>query len=195
MKKKQKIILGSILAIVLISLAVAGGYLYFQRQKKIADTKTTTTPQNATDKGASTEKTDNTPQQITPIQVTPSTTTTPVPATLGVLGDVSLTAYLYNTQMVAPDGKTTMEAGSITPTFYTRSGTFTIQKMVDGAWKDIITNYVYPGHGGIAAWYSGPSEDNISYRVLSIEGGKPVSASKNFVIKRADLTKGYASYN
>ena len=200
MKKKQKVYLAVGIGALLVLGLGAGAYFYNKKNQEQSSssggvTKVTKVLEGTNGKSATPAKTDNTPVVVTPVQVTPSKTTTNVPTALGTLDEASVTAYLYKFDEVAADGTSVMPAGSIVPTFYTQTGTFTIQKMVDGTWKDIITNYNYPGHGGITAWFAGPTEDNISYRVLQIEGGRPSKASKTFVIRRSDLTTGTHTYN
>lgn len=190
--KKLYITIGSVILVLAIAV---GGYFLYQREKGKTGEKENQENSQKTTETKSTDKTNNSQTIPQNIQIKPSTGTTATPTTLGNLSDVSLTAYLYKESAVAPDGTTTMPSGSIVPTFYAKSGTYTIQKMVGGAWKDIITNYSYPGHGGIAAWYDGPTEDSIQYRVLGVSGGKPTTVSKTFVVKRSDLSGGVFSYN
>jgi hypothetical protein len=198
MKKKQQMFILIGLGIILLGVVGFFGYRYYVGQKNNVATVTpaTTKSTTAVNQLNADQKTDNTPTAAaTPVQTKPSTTTTPVADNLGILSDASLTAYLYAQSSVASDGTTPMPASSVAPFFYVPSGSYTIQKLSNGVWTDLITNQSYPGHGGIAAWFFGPTEDNVSYRVLKIESGKPVSASKTFVVKRADLTGGVHTYN
>lgn len=196
MKKKQMIQVGALLGVIALIVAGIFGYMYWNNHQKSSNQVI-----NATKKGEaannSTEKTDNssTSTDTTPVQTKPSTTTTTTPAALANLTDVSLTVYVTTQDSKATDGNTNMPTGSLTPFFYMPAGTYTIQKMASGAWQDVITNQSYPGHGGVAAWFAGPSEDNIQYRVLKIQNGQPTSASKTFVVKRSDLSGGVYTYN
>jgi len=192
MSKKTKQILLVTFIVITVGLLIGGGYWLFSRQAKKTQNTNLTEDTKSVEEGGKTDTSSTVP---TPVQTTPSTTTTATTKTLGVLSDVSLTANLVSEESIAQDGKTVIPPGSITPTFYTNTGNFTIQKMVAGVWKDIITNQVYPGHGGITAWFCGPTENNIQYRVLKVENGTPVSASKIFTVKRSDLTSGVKTYN
>lgn len=198
MKKNQKYIYGTLVAILVVGVAV--GYYYYgknaakKNQEQAQQGKFDEAPENKDDDSQE-EKTDNKTQDVQPVQTKPSTTTTTVPTTLPILGDVSLTVNVVTDNTTAPDSTTTAAAGSIFPTFYMPAGTYTVQKLVSGSWKDIITNQAYAGHGGLAAWFAGPTEDNISYRVVRIENGKVVSISKTYVVNRTDLTTGIHTYN
>jgi hypothetical protein len=194
-KNYRKYIYGG-LAVLVIGGITLGGYLYSQNTKsKESENKTQTEKKEVSSQAIDPAKTTTAPVVNAPVQTTPSTTTTTAPVALPTLANVSLTAYLSAQDSIAPDGSTPMPAGSIAPTFNMPDGTYTIQKMVGGVWKDIITNQSYPGHGGIAAWFSGPTEDNISYRILKIEGGKAASSSKTFVVRRSDITATVYTYN
>jgi hypothetical protein len=59
----------------------------------------------------------------------------------------------------------------------------------------VATSINYPGHGGLMASFAGPTEDNINYRVLKIENNTVKLISKTFVVKRADMSAGYKTYN
>lgn len=122
-------------------------------------------------------------------------TTPSVTSQVETLGEVSLTVYFQSGATTSQDGKTTIPAGSLAPYFYLPSGIYSVQKLTGGVWKDVATNIQYPGHGGLAAGYTGPSEDNVSYRVLKIEGSTVKSISKTFVVKRSDLNEGVKTYN
>lgn len=180
-----------IIAVILAILGV-GGYALYRVQSAKKSKDDTAKTQVTADKGGS-EKTDNPPTEI----LGPgSTETTPTTNTnIGVLSDVSLTVYLQAESTTSQDGKTKIAAGSIIPYFYLPGGVYTVQKMVGVTWKDVATNINYPGHGGLLASFAGPTEDNISYRVLKIEGGTTKAISKTFVVKRAEISGGTKTYN
>lgn len=121
--------------------------------------------------------------------------TTTVQSNIGVLSEASLTVYLNREETTSSDGKTIIPANSISPYFYLPSGVYSVQKLISGNWQDVATNINYPGHGGLPVPVLGPSEDNVSYRVLKTENGTAKLASKTFVVKRSDLSGGAYTYN
>lgn len=180
-----------------IFLLLAGGIAYYiyQNNQKKNESKTETRTQEegkvSTEKGEDSTTDTNSEKDY---QSTGGETPT-VPAAPGVLSEVSLTAYMSMEDANSQDGKTTIPAGSITPYFYLPSGVYSVQKLTGGAWKDVATNIQYPGHGGLSAGYTLPTEDNINYRVLKVENNSVKSISKTFVVKRADLAGGVKTYN
>jgi hypothetical protein len=191
MKKifKNKVIVIAIL----FALLGVGGFVYYRIQLAGKKTINNIATQEQGKEGAATEKTDNPPSE----NVTPetSTTTETTNTAVGILTEVSLTAYLQTEDTTSQDGKTTVLAGSIMPYFYLPGGIYTVQKLVGATWKDVASSVNYPGHGGLLASFAGPTEDNISYRVLKIEGGTTKAVSKTFVVKRADFSGNIKSYN
>lgn len=111
------------------------------------------------------------------------------------LKDVSLTAYLVRDAITSADGKTSINAGSITPYFYAPSGLYSVQKLSGKDWTDVATSINYPGHGGLAAGTVGSNEDSINYRMLKIENSKVTAISKTFTVNRSDLAGGVFTYN
>jgi short subunit dehydrogenase-like uncharacterized protein len=191
---KNKIFIILVIAIIALGLGV-GGYLLYTNNKKIADEKKTQ-KEGKTDTSADqmTEKADNTTGEVSKPETTGEPTPT-VNTAVAELKEVSLTVYLVMEDTTSQDGKTSVPAGSITPYFYLPGGIYSIQKLVGATWTDVATSINYPGHGGLLASFAGPTEDNINYRALKIEGGTIKAVSKTFVVKRADMTSGYKTYN
>jgi preprotein translocase subunit YajC len=197
MKKIQNKNLAVIVAVVL--LLGTGAFIAIKNQRKGTKTEEQKTENQTEGKAPDTSagKTDTAPDVAEqPVQTTPNATPTKVPTTgTGVINDVTLTVYVNNQATTSQDGKTNIPAGSLSPYFYVPSGIYTIQKLSGTSWNDVASNINYPGHGGIAAQTAGPSEDNISYRVLRLENGTVKDISKTFVVKRSDLASGFKTYN
>jgi len=188
MKKHRNIII-FIVAVLVIGI---GAYAFVANKKKEESKQN----ENTQESNTTTDKGDNPPEvEETQQPTTPSNQVTDVSETLPGFNEVSLTVYLNQDATIGPDGKTQIPVGALMPYFYMPSGNFTVQKMVGSEWKDLLTNVSYSGHGGLWAFYTEPTEDNIQYRVLKIENGKPVSVSKIYTVKRSDLTGGVKTYN
>jgi cytoskeletal protein RodZ len=195
MKNLQNKNLAVIVAVVLM-LGV-GVFAAIKNQKSPNKTESQKSESQQNQAVNSEGKTDTPPDvKEDPVQTTPNSTPTKVPtAGAGVVSDVTLTVYLNNQATTSQDGKTTIPAGSLLPYFYVPSGIYSIQKLSSATWVDVASNINYPGHGGISAQQAGPAEDNISYRVLRLEGGVVKDVSKTFVVKRSDLQGGFKTYN
>ncbi len=193
MKKILKNVWFWIGIIVLILVLSGGGYYFYKNQSKFKTE--TNNSEEISNNDQATEKTDAgaTETVINPNEGGP---TPEVNTALSELSNVTLTAYLMTLNTTSADGKTQIPANSIQPYFFpSGSGVFSIQKLVGVNWTDIASNISYPGHGGIAGSYTTTTEDNINYRVIKIENNKAVSVSKIFVVKRADLSDGFKTYN
>lgn len=141
------------------------------------------------------EKTDENNSQDNSIQPTElSKEMTPVNNNLATFTEVSLTAYLNKETMVGPNGSQA-PTGAIMIYFYMPQGAYTVQKKTSEIWKDVVTNFEYPGHGGLWAFYMEESENLAEYRVLKLANGQPVAISKIFKVQRDDLASGMRTYN
>lgn len=194
MKKllKNKIFTITFIALIIAGLGIGGYFLYAGNKKKTDEEKTQEEGKANID--TTTEKTDNQTDEVAKPESTGEPTPT-VNTAVGELKEVSLTVYLVMENTTSQDGKTTVSAGSITPYFYLPGGIYSVQKLVGTNWQDVATSINYPGHGGLQVSSAGPTEDNINYRVLKIEGGTVKSVSKTFIVKRADMSTGYKTYN
>lgn len=188
MKKKLPIIAG----VVSLVLVVGFGIYFVKTKSKSAENKSTDS-QTETKKATSTEKTDNPPSTETQTQSDAKTPT--VNSSVPQLNGVSLTVYLYTEQTTSQDGKTTIPANSIFPSFYMEAGTYSAQKLISGSWVDVATGIKYAGHGGLSVPYIKPAEDNVSYRLIKIENDTAKGISKTFTVTRSDLTAGMKTYN
>lgn len=187
---KNKYFIGAVIAAL---LAVTGFAVYkVQQDFKKQDPGQNTT--NESKEVTPTVKTDNPPAETTQNQDN-GTGQTVVNSNLGTLSGVSVTVYLNKTATTSLDGKTSIPANSMTAYFYMEPGVYSVQKLVGAGWQDVATNNNYPGHGGLAVPYLGPTEDNVSYRVVKIENGTAKSVSKTFIVRRSDLSSGSKTYN
>lgn len=180
-----------------VLILAAGSFIYINNKKEDNTAATGTNgEQQVGENEKATEKTDN-PQPVAINNPDEGKPTPQITTTLGKLNDVFLTAYYSKEASTSQDGKTVVPAGSIQPYLYPQgSGVYSVQKKVGSTWTDVASNVSYPGHGGIAAAFAGPTEDNIEYRVVRIEDGKAVSASAAFVVKRSDLVEvGVKTYS
>lgn len=177
-------------------VAIIGTGTFLAVKQVIFKKNNSSNNQAQSDYNRKTEKTDN-PAPVETKNPDEGKPTPTVNSGIGVLGEVFLTAYYNKDATTSADGKTTIPAGSIQPYLFPQgSGVYSVQKFVGGSWADVASNVSYSGHGGIAAAYAGPKEDNIQYRVIKLESGKPVSVSKIFVVVRADLVgSGVKTYN
>lgn len=188
MKKifKNKYFIGAMIVVVLAGI----GFGVYKVQQNNNKDKT----EEKKDEATPTIKTDNPPAETTENQDGQPGQTVVNP-NLGILNGVSLTVYLNRVATTSVDGKTTIPANSITAYFYMEPGVYSVQKLVSANWQDVATNNNYPGHGGLVIPFIGPTEDNVSYRVIKIENGTAKSVSKTFIVRRADLSSGMKTYS
>lgn len=179
-----------ILTMITILLFAAAGYAFYANQKKETANKGGDTTVSENTKGDLEPSTSEVP---TPTE--PSKEVTTVTKDLPQFTDVSLTVYVNQDASMGPDGQTKIPTGALMPYFYMPGGIYTIQKMTGGQWKDLLTNVSYSGHGGLWAFYTDATEDNVAYRVYRIENGQPTAVSKTFIIIRSDLEGGMKTYN
>lgn len=87
---------------------------------------------------------------------------------------------------------------SIAILFYLEgAGLFTVQEKVGGVWQTTMENVNYAGRGGLQAGTLASGQASKTLRVLKIENGKYVSATKEFTVSRAEVEAalGIKTYN
>lgn len=183
--KKYRVV---ILTLATILLFGAAGYAFYANQKnKAANPEDTTVTEN-------TKGDFETDTQEEPLPTEPSKEVTNVTKELPQFSDITLTVYVNKDASTGPDGETEIPVGALMPYFYMSEGVYTVQKLTGGQWKDLLTNVSYAGHGGLWAFYTDATEDNVEYRVLRIENGQPTAVSKIFTVKRSEITGGSKAY-
>lgn len=179
------------LIVLFLILAVAGGFYFYKvksenfvaQENKVNQEQTGVVKDASSGKGDDREQEASEEQQKAVVQNTPTT-----------LSDVSLTVYL-NKEAVNT-GSQTIPKNAVTLYFYPPGGIYNIEKKTSLSWSVIARGQSYPGHGGLPAPYMVPNEDNVSYRVVSVDNaGKILAYSKIFVVKRSEITDWVKTYN